>query len=182
MIKVALTGSESTGKTELAGVLGARFAAPVSHEYVREFAAMKAERGSTHIDFADHGPIARGQMAAEDAAIAKAGDIVILDTDLVSTVVYCRHYFQRAPAWIVEEARRRAADLYLLMRPDIPWIADGVRDRAERREEMHALFRSQLRDFALAFVEIGGDWDQRVQDATAAVTRLLADRSRRAPR
>jgi NadR type nicotinamide-nucleotide adenylyltransferase len=178
MIKIVLTGSESTGKSEIARALGARLRAPVSREFVREFVKTREPSGSKTIDFGDHGPIARGQMAVEDAAIAEARDVVILDTDLVSTVVYCRHYFGRAPDWIVEEARKRAGDLYLLMRPDVPWVADGVRDRPERREELHDLFHSQLEEFALPFVEIGGEWSERVQRAMNAVAALMKDRTR----
>ena len=174
MIKVVLTGSESSGKTEVARALGQQFGAPVSAEFVREFA--KARSAGTPIEFADHGPIARGQMAAEDAAIAQARDVVILDTDLVSTVVYCTHYFARAPRWIEDEARRRAGDLYLLMSPDIPWVADGIRDRADRRLEMHELFRRQLASFGLRFVEIGGDFDARISRATTEVAALLKGR------
>lgn len=168
MKKVVVTGSESTGKTELARQLGDHFGAPVSVEFVREFAA---QQGS--ISFSDHGPIARGQMAAEDAAIARATSLVILDTDLVSTVVYCEHYFGRSPEWITEEAKKRAGDLYLLMKPDIPWVADGIRDRGDRRDEMHALFAKKLSDFGLPFVEIGGDHSARLLSASEAIEKLL---------
>jgi NadR type nicotinamide-nucleotide adenylyltransferase len=179
-MKVVLTGSESTGKTAVARALGAHFGAPVSSEYVREFVEQKG-KGAV-IDFADHGPIARGQMAAEDAAIGSAKDLVILDTDLVSTVVYCDHYFGRTPEWIENEARARVGDLYLLMRPDIQWIADGVRDRPERRDEMHALFRRQLDTYGLRVVEISGDWNARLTRATSAVEEILGGGARAAPR
>ena len=168
MNKVVLTGSESSGKTTLARALAAHYGAPCSEEFVRAFAARKGA-----IDFSDHGPIARGQMAAEDAAIARATEVVFLDTDLVSTVVYCEHYFGRSPDWIVAEALRRAGDLYLLLKPDVPWAADGIRDRGDRRDEMHALFRAKLEALALPFVEIGGDADARLARATAAVDALL---------
>ena len=75
-------------------------------EFVREFAAAK-EGG---ISFADHGPIARGQMELEDRirAIAEArGALIVQDTDLLSTVVYCDHYFGACPPWIAELARER---------------------------------------------------------------------------
>lgn len=169
MIKVVVTGSESTGKTELAHQLGEHFDAPVAEEFVRTFAA--GSDGA--ITFSDHGSIARGQMASEDAAIAKAGPLVILDTDLVSTVVYCEHYFGRSPDWIQQEARARAGQLYLLCMPDIPWVADGVRDRGERRDEMHALFAKKLCELALSYVEIGGDREARMTRALMAVERLL---------
>jgi NadR type nicotinamide-nucleotide adenylyltransferase len=169
MIKVALTGSESTGKTELARLLGAHFKAPVSREFVREYAAGKGSR----LGFADHGPIAHGQIASEDDAIARATDLVILDTDLISTVVYCEHYFGQCPPWIVEAARSRAADLYLLLMHDVPWQPDAVRDRGDRREEMHGLFAGRLRELGLTFVEIGGTWDERFRRAVAAVEAVL---------
>jgi NadR type nicotinamide-nucleotide adenylyltransferase len=165
VIKVVLTGSESTGKTELAHRLGQHFSAPVAEEFVRDYAA---ERGGT-LGFADHGPIAHGQIASENAAIALAKDLVILDTDLVSTVVYCEHYFGRCPAWIENEARARAAQLYVLLKPDIPWIADGVRDRGDRRDEMHDLFKQKLDDMGLRYVDIGGDRDERFTAAVRAI-------------
>lgn len=162
--KIVLTGSESSGKSALAEELGARFDAPVSGEFVRRYAAAHPA-----LDFKDHGPIARGQMELEDQAIARARDLVILDTDLVSTVVYCEHYFGRCPPWIVQEAVARAGDLYLLLRPDIPWVPDGVRDRGDRRDEMHALFRAKLSSLGLNFVEIGGDRDVRLAAAVQAI-------------
>jgi NadR type nicotinamide-nucleotide adenylyltransferase len=168
MIRIVVTGSESTGKTTLAYQLGRHYGAPVAEEFVRTYAA-----GVGTLGFKDHGPIARGQMANEDAAIAGASKLVVLDTDLVSTVVYCEHYFGHAPEWIAEEAVARRAQLYLLMRTDVPWIADGVRDRGQRREEMHALFETTLRRLQLTYVEIGGDWDARFASAVRAIDALI---------
>lgn len=170
MIKVVLTGSESTGKTELAHRLGEHFNVPVAEEFVRGYAA----EHNGKVEFSDHGPVARGQIASEDAAIARARDLVILDSDLVSTVVYCEHYFGRCPAWIEIEARARAAQLYLLLTPDIPWMPDGVRDRGERREEMHELFRRKLQALGLNYVEIGGEREERFRTAVNTIASALA--------
>lgn len=169
MKKVVVTGSESTGKTELAHRLGQHYHAPVAEEFVRTFTASK--RGTP--DFNDHGAIARGQVASEDGAIARATDLVVLDTDLVSTVVYCNHYFGRCPRWIEDEARARAADLYLLCATDVPWVPDGIRDRGERRNEMHALFAAQLQAFAVRWVDIGGSRDARFAAARQAIDSVL---------
>ena len=98
MIRIVVTGSEITGKTTVAHQLGRHYDAPVSEEFVRTYTAGVGTPG-----FKDHGPIARGQMASEDAAIARASKLVVLDTDLVSTVVYCEHYFGHAPEWIAED-------------------------------------------------------------------------------
>jgi NadR type nicotinamide-nucleotide adenylyltransferase len=168
--RVVLTGSESTGKTTLAARLAEHYHTVFSPEFVREFMLAKG----SPLTFQDHGPIARGQMAAEDDAVARATRVAFLDTDLVSTVVYCGHYYGQCPQWIVDAARARAADLYLLLDIDVPWVPDPARDRGDRREEMHALFRNALASFGLPFVEIRGDWDARLASACRAVDALLA--------
>ena len=173
MIRVVLTGSESTGKTTLAVELARHYDAALVPEFVREFAAAK---GGV-IEFSDHGPIARGQMALEDAQIALGRPVVIQDTDLLSTVVYCRHYFGRAPDWIVDEAAARVPDLYLLCEIDVPWIADGVRDRGHMRQEMQEMFRDAALSSGAAVAIIGGDGNERLERAIDAVDALLLAQS-----
>jgi NadR type nicotinamide-nucleotide adenylyltransferase len=145
--RVAVTGSESTGKTTLARDLAAHFGAPWVAEQARAYAA-RVKRALTAEDVA---PIASEQIAAEDAAFAEAtrgkGGWLFLDTDLVSTVVYARHYYGSCPAWIEAEARARLADLYLLSDIDVPWSTDAVRDRPNSREELHAAFQAVMSEF-----------------------------------
>jgi len=167
--RIVVTGSESTGKTTLAEQLARRYRAELVPEFVREYA--EARHGV--IDFADHGPIARGQMALEDAAIARGKPLVVQDTDLLSTVVYCEHYFGKCPAWIAEAARERAPDLYLLCEIDVPWVADGVRDRGHRRGEMQQLFRAAVNQSGAPVALITGDRSERFARATEAIDALV---------
>jgi NadR type nicotinamide-nucleotide adenylyltransferase len=174
MVRVVLTGSESTGKTTLAYQLGQNLDAIVVPEFVRDYAARKG----TPLDFADHGPIARGQVELEDAHVARAAaegkSLVIQDTDLLSTVVYCVHYFGRCPDWIRAAAAERRPDLYLLMEIDVPWIADDVRDRGgERRDEMQQLFRDAVTESGVPYEVIAGDWGERFERAMEAIGALL---------
>jgi len=96
--RIVVTGSESTGKTTLARTLALELRAPWVPEFARDYAAA---RGGV-LSAADVEPIARGQVAREDAAMAALGDrgVLVLDTDLVSTTVYAEHYYGRCPAWI----------------------------------------------------------------------------------
>jgi len=173
MIRVVLTGSESTGKTTLAADLARHYDAALVPEFVRQF----AEGKGGVIEFSDHGPIARGQMALEDAQIALGRRVIIQDTDLLSTVVYCRHYFGHAPDWIVDEAAARVPDLYLLCEIDLPWIADGVRDRGHMREEMQQLFRDAVMRSGAAVTIISGDSPERLERAVDAIDALLLAQS-----
>ena len=169
LTRVVLTGSESVGKSTLALELAKHYGVECVPEFVREYATTK----SGPLDFRDHGPIAHGQMALENEYAARAGHLLIQDTDLVSTVVYCEHYFGRCPQFIIDAARQRRAPLYLLPQIDIPWIADGVRDRGDRREEMHRLFATRLDELGMHTVVISGDRKQRFQSAVDAIDTLL---------
>ena len=174
MLRVTITGSECTGKTTLAAALSRHYGVPWSREYAREFVAESGVAPGRQ----DVATIARGQIRGEDVAQAAAGDLVLLDTDLLSTVVYSSHYYGGCPAWIEAELKARKADLYLLAGIDVPWRPAGAqRDRGDRREEMHALFRDALVRRALPFAEINGPHERRLRDAISAVDALLASGS-----
>ncbi len=161
LARVCLIGPESTGKTELARTLARHFGVEWVPEYAREYAEARGNRLSD----ADVEAIARGQMALLDGAGR------ILDTDLISTVVYSRHYYGGCPEWIVEEARRRRAGLYLLMDTDVPWTSDAARDSGgEEREDLFDAFRCALDELDCRWVIVSGDWEERFRSAVEAIS------------
>ena len=172
MTRVVLTGSESTGKTTLAWRLAQHYHA----EYLPEFVRGYAEKKSGVLSFSDHGPIAHGQMALEDKHIARAKGLIIQDTDLLSTMVYCDHYFGQCPPWIVDAAAARRPDLYLLCDIDIPWIPDSVRDRGHMREAMQQLFRDAVSASGSPSAVVTGTGDDRFASARDAIDALLRER------
>ena len=163
--RVVVTGSESTGKSTLARDLAAHYGTAVCGEFVRDY----LDRRGGVLDASDVEPIARGQIALQDA---HAG--FIFDTDLISTVVYARHYYGVCPEWIVEAARARRAGLYLLLDVDVPWVPDAQRDRPHLREEIHELFIKTLDEFRADSITIRGTWEERLQRAIAAIDAYAA--------
>jgi NadR type nicotinamide-nucleotide adenylyltransferase len=172
--RVVVTGSESTGKTTLAQGLARHFGTV----WVPEFARGYLDAKPTPLDSSDIEPIARGQMAAEDAGAREANRVVFLDTDLASTEVYAAHYYGACPEWIRDESRRRVPSLYLLAGIDAPWIPDPQRDRGDRRPEMHELFRRRIEESDAPIVEVRGSWEERFEIARTAVEPLLTVRER----
>ena len=172
--RIVVTGGECTGKTTLAERLAQAFNAPWVAEYSRSYAASVGRP----LTAADVEPIAQGQIVAEDAVLEQARNtmtghfgpqIVVLDTDLVSTTVYAEHYYGASPEWVTEAARDRLADLYLLCAPDLHWEGDGIRDLPDARSEMHRRFVERLREFGATALTVHGRGEQRFDVALAAV-------------
>lgn len=169
--RIVVTGPESTGKTTLAQELATALGAPMTLEAARLF----AESSSVPLSAATVEPIARLSMRLEDEALTEDRPrILVRDTDLVSTVVYARHYYGGVPGWIVTEASARRADFYLLCRPDLPWVADGVRDRPHHRQAMFDAFADSLRDIGARVETIGGTGTTRLSAALGAARAFLA--------
>jgi len=166
--RICFIGPECTGKTVLAQRLARELGAVCVAEYAREY----AEARGNELSAADVEPIARGQMANEDAA--GDADPIVLDTDLLSTLVYARHYYDACPPWIEDEARRRRADLYLLMDTDIAWQSDAARDSGgDSREDLFDAFRCALDELDARWIIVSGTGEERWQAvrSAAAVSR-----------
>jgi len=173
--RVVLIGPECTGKTWLASHLAALHRVPWAPEYAREY----VEGRRRPLGYSDVDPIGRGQKAGEDEAIARAtaegARFVLLDTDLVSTMVYSRHYYADCPAWIEAEGGRRLGDLYLLHHVDVKWLPDGhQREQPERRDELFERFRETLAGLGAEIADIEGMWEERKRRAVAAIGQALS--------
>jgi NadR type nicotinamide-nucleotide adenylyltransferase len=160
--RICLIGPECTGKT----VLGQRLARELGAVYVAEYAREYAQARCNELTAADVEPIARGQMANEDAA--RDAECIVLDTDLISTLVYARHYYGECPPWIADEAKRRRADLYLLMDTDIPWQSDAARDSGDdSREDLFDAFRCALDELGARWIIVSGEGEARWESVLA---------------
>ena len=169
LLRVCVTGPESTGKTTLAR----RLAEHAGTEWVPESSRAYAERVGRPLRVSDVDPIAREHIARADegAALERvcAARLLVLDTDLLSTVIYARHYYGACPRWIERAEHARRADLYLLCDIDVAWVDDGVRDRPSDRPAMFDLFARALARRTVPVVVIRGEWATRWNLATSAL-------------
>ena len=172
--RIAIFGTECTGKTTLTQRLAERFAEPWSPEFVREFWDLRGGGISAE----DLGTIALGQIANEEHAFARARRAMFCDTELITCTLWNDLLFPGScPAWVREEAEARARGfaLYLLCDTDVAFVPDPQRcfPDAASRERARGIWRDALVTRGLPFVEVRGEWQERERAAIAAVEQVL---------
>ena len=175
---VTLLGAESTGKTTLAGEIGAALAArgldaAVVGEALREFCDANARTPRRD----EQAAIATAQSERIDAAAARH-EIVVADTSAVMIAVYSDLLFADAGLYASALAAQRRCDLTLVTALDLPWQADGLQcDGPHVRAPVDALLRSALTGAGIAFTTIAGVGSERVAAALGAIDAALATRA-----
>ncbi|WP_193075425.1 AAA family ATPase [Pseudomonas sp. FME51] len=169
---VVLTGPESTGKSWLAASLQQHFGGQRVSEYVREY--VDHIQRDTRYD--DVPLIAREQLHREDTARQQQPALLILDTNLLSNLLWSRTLFGDVPNWLGAALLERRYDSYLLLSPEgVPWVGDGQRCQPELAERMafHAACRQWLIAHDQPMIELGGNWSERQTASFAEVEKLL---------
>ncbi len=146
MYKVGIIGPESTGKSSLARYLSRRYKGTYVPEYAREYVE---EKGSTDVSYDELCEIARKQIE-EIRNILKDGaqgtETVFFDTELIVTKVWFDYAFHRVPEWLEEALKAYPMDVYLLTKPDIPWVPDPARSNGsdEIRQELFLRYEAEI--------------------------------------
>lgn len=169
MIRVAIVGAESTGKSELALSLcrqlnqsGRRTV--VVAETLRQWCD---QHGRTPRSDEQAG-IAREQARRIDAV--QGCDIVLADTTALMVAVYSELLFGDRSLHAFALEQQRGFDLTLLTGLDLPWVADGIqRDGPQVRAGVDALLRSLLEQAAIGYATVYGSGSLRSANALRAL-------------
>lgn len=165
VIKVAITGPESTGKSTLAEQLARHYDTVWVPEFARTYIAELPHR-YTPTDIQN---IARGQLATVQGALQVANKILFLDTDLLVIKIWFTHAFGYCPAWILTALEKQNFDLYLLLDVDLPWQPDVQREHPHLRQFFYDWYKKELQQYGFPFAEISGSQEQRLQNAVQSI-------------
>lgn len=172
--KIVVIGPESTGKSTLCTQLAQQFQTEWCKEYAREYLL---EHG-TNYSFEDLLTIAKGQLQLEDTVTASLGQRplandqrLFIDTDMYVMKVWCEFVFGKCHQWILDRIAERKYDLYLLCKPDLPWVKDELREYPDEatRVKLYHYYRDLLVHQSTPWVEISGGYEERLEKAIAAV-------------
>jgi NadR type nicotinamide-nucleotide adenylyltransferase len=172
MKKIVITGPESTGKSTLCRQLAEHYATTWCPEYAREY----LEKQGKDYSYSDLAEIAKGQLKIEDEYLLKAKNgVYFIDTDMYVMKVWCEYVFGKCHQLIIDKIVDRKYDLYLFCSIDLPWTYDAFREYPEEqpRKELYRMYKDILINQSTPWVEISGDYDERLAKAIAAVENII---------
>jgi nicotinamide riboside kinase len=161
--RIVVTGPESTGKTELSETLSKHLSGVLMPEFARSY----IENLNRPYVYNDLEVIARHQIEEESRLVALAGDrILILDTWLIITKVWFEVVYGAAPDWVIDYIKSSNIDLFLICKPDLPWIPDPVRENGGvMREKLFNRYCKEIEEYGFKYGIVEGFGEERIQNA-----------------
>ena len=186
MKKIVVIGPESTGKSTLCRQLAQHY----NTVWMPEFARQYLTDHGTAYTFNDLLAIAKGHVALEDTylqqgagnhlpmhnATTRTPPVLFIDTDLYVMKVWCEFVFGQCHTWILDQIVQRNYDLYLCCNIDLPWVKDDLREYPdfESREKLYHMYKDILVNQQVPWINVSGDYNQRLQKAIRGVEQVLA--------
>jgi NadR type nicotinamide-nucleotide adenylyltransferase len=161
VMKIAITGPESTGKSQLAAELAEHY----KTVFVPEFARAYIENLDRPYNQADILEIAKGQIRDEEKILKQASGMLFCDTELIVTKIWSEVKYGVCDPWIPEMIEKNKYDLFLLCNIDIPWQADPQREHPHLREKLFDLYFNELTQLGFPFKVLSGLGKERLKNA-----------------
>ena len=148
LLKIIVTGPESSGKTTLCNALSKHFNLPFSKEYAREY--LNTLKRDYNPD--DLLKIAKGQLQTENR-------LQLLDTDLITLKIWSEYKYGSCDDWITSQIEKQKQEkrFYLLCKPDILWINDPQRENPDNREELFKIYKQELENLDHNYFIVEGE-------------------------
>ena len=141
MLKIIVTGPESSGKTTLCKALSEYYKISFTKEFAREYLT---DLGKNYLQ-EDLLEIAKGQLENEQL-ITNNQQISLHDTDLITLKIWSDYKYGSCNNWILEQIEKQKVEnrFYLLCKPDLKWDYDPLRENPNDRDNLFAIYKKEL--------------------------------------
>jgi len=162
MLKIIVTGPESSGKTTLCKALSTHFEIPFTEEYAREYLNnLEGDYTQSHLL-----EIAKEQLLSEH-------NTQILDTDLITIKIWSNYKYGNCDKWILKQIEKQKAEkrFYLLCKDDIPWEEDPQRENPNDRVELFEIYKQELDNLGHNYFMVEGK--NRIENSISKISSLI---------
>lgn len=179
LLRVAILGAESTGKSSLIQSLSNEltrigYEVRVVDEFLREWCAREGRTPKAHEQAAIAHEQARRLQAALHPATRNVSVVVLSDTSPLMTAIYSDVLFADRSLLNFGLAQQKDFDITLVTGLDLPWVADGVqRDGKDSQVPIDRRLRESLLHGSIAFQVIYGMGPQRTHNALKLLLQRL---------
>jgi nicotinamide riboside kinase len=172
ILKFALFGPESTGKTTLAKQLASYYETEWVPEFARDYLQERWEENQHICVEEDMMPIAYGQTKLENEKLALANKYLFCDTNLMVTKVFSEMYYGFCNPLLNEAALEHEYDLFFLTDIDVPWEKDDIRDSPKERESVFSVFKETVVKTRKPYITLSGNKELRLAKAIEIINNL----------
>lgn len=174
VLKIAVVGPESTGKSTMSAYLAEHY----HTVWVPEFARDYCEKLTGPCTWRDEINMFYGQLALEEEYLPKASRLLICDTTFITVKIWSDYTFGRTPQEVLDELPKHPYDLYLLLDIDLPWQEDPLRDFPHLREHFMEVWHKELKALDADYVVISGSAQERYDEAVKAIDEFVDARDK----
>ena len=171
ILKIAVVGAESTGKSTMSAYLAEHYHTVWVPEFARDYCATLTEPPT----WQDEINMFYGQLALEAQIAPKANSLLICDTTFITVKIWSDYTFGQSPQAVLDELPLRPYDLYLLLDIDLPWEHDPLRDFPHLREHFMDIWHQELQALNANYVVISGLGKERYERAVEAIDDFISD-------
>lgn len=177
--KVLVTGPESCGKTTLTRKLATLYATSWSEEVGRTYQEQVLDGKGHLFTEDDFNRIVHLQYERDLHTLKDAQKVCFFDTDAVVTAFFSHKMLGKLASRIESFISKEQYDVVILLKPTVPWVADGIRELGEAKmrqsafDELYALYLHYgFRPEQLVVID-SADYLARLDASIAVVDSLL---------
>lgn len=170
IIKIAVVGAESTGKSELCQTLAKHYNTIWVPEYAREYFNNSDIYNYTLQDLVI---IAKKQIELEEDLIKKSNRFLFCDTTLITLKIWAELEFKQTPDLITENLNKIKYNHYFLMANEVPWVQDAQRQNKFSRNMIFDMNKAELEKLKAPYSVINGLNEERPNNAIELIDKLF---------
>lgn len=169
MIRIVITGAESSGKSSLTEHLGEVFKLPYALEYARYY----LEENGPEYDLEQLREMSCLHLTYQQEKVPTSIPCGIFDTDLINYKIWAEEVFGCCPLEVSTGIEQESSHVYLLCKSDLPWDHDPLRENRYDCQHLYQRHLDEIIRLNRPYEEVEGYGKERTTNAEAALRRLL---------